>query len=160
MESLILPAIGILIGYWSHLLVDKIIFQMGGEPPKTNGFEVTAITMGIVKSTIYFAVGVALLTIMACLNELSLGLTIFKYALLSLCVFGIAWLAKSIIIASKYHIDLYIAKIINLRQNYLLDKKAKFLIRQAEAKKILEAEALSSKLSDEVPSRGILENIN
>lgn len=160
MENLILPAIGILIGYWSHLLVDKIIFQMGGEKPKTKGFEVTAITMGVVKSTIYFVVGLVHLTIVACLNALSLDLTIFKYALLTLCVFGIAWLGKSIIIASKYHIDLYIAKIINLRQNYLLDKKAKFLIRQAEAKKILEAEALSSKQSNEAPSRGILETIN
>ena len=160
MESLLLTAVGILIGYWSHLLVDKIIFQMGGETPKTKGFEVAAITMGIVKSTIYFAVGVVHLTIVACLNELNLNLTIFRYAILTLCIFGIAWLAKSIIIASKYHIDLYIAKIIDLRRNYLLEKRAKFLIRQAEAKKILEAEALSSRLSNEIPSRGILENIN
>lgn len=160
MQNLLLQSIGILIGYWSHLLVDKITNELEGKPIKTKGFEPTAITLGIAKSTIYFTVGIALSSIMFALDSVNINLIIFKYALLTLCVFGLIWLLKVLIIASKYHIDLYIAKIIVLRQNYLSNKKAKSAIRQAEAKKVLEAEALKLKLANEVPSRGILEKIN
>ena len=164
MENILYIGIGIVTGYQCHLLTHKIVLSLySGEPIKTKGFEPNTITEWIIVSTFYFAVGLIPLTIMACLNEIGVEKRLFGYTLISLATFWAMWFVKSFLIALKFHVDLYIAKVVQLRENYLLEAKAKKIVRQNEARKIIEAEKTRSAqaviAANLIPSRGILEDI-